>query len=379
MSFEVKTATNNQPNASCDNDRLRSQWFVACPSTRLKDRPFAFTLLDTPLVLFRHNNGVTALLDRCPHRGAPLSAGRVIGETLQCPYHGWQFDACGACRFRPGVPIDSQSSPLNSLQTSVASYGACEHDGWVWVTLQPLTDSHPLTNAQSLADSQSQAPASPHLPSAMSTIAADSRDQLIRVLRWRDEVQSDWLDAIENLLDATHTPFVHAGLVRDPAKAQQFKARVSVSPTVIQAEYLGEGKQSGWISKLFERQRTVSYGRFLPPCVAQLEYRSKARSEFVLNAYFTPAQSGFISLHTEIFLPKTIIPSWIKRMVLAPLLRRVLRQDAQILRLQQENLKRHPATSFVQWEGDLIRGWIETWLRTGSLPEEKCYDVDLLL
>lgn len=319
--------------------------------------------MDTPLVLFRIKNGVTALLDRCPHRGAPLSAGRVIGETLQCPYHGWQFDACGACQFRPGIPHDRQTSPLNS----VARYGACEHDGWVWVTLQTSTVR------------QSQPTSSPPLPSAMSTIAADSRDRLTCVLRWRDEVQSDWLDAIENLLDATHTPFVHAGLVRDPAKSQQFKARVSVSPTLIQAEYLGEGKQSGLISKLFERQRTVSYGRFLPPCVAQLEYRSKARSEFVLNAYFTPAQSGFISLHTEIMLPKTMIPNWVKRIVLAPLLRRVFRQDAQVLRLQQENLKRHQSTNFVHWEGDLIRGWIETWLRTGSLPEEKCYDVDLLL
>lgn len=368
MSFEVNPATTtSQPPVSCNYDRLRSQWFVACPSTRLNDRPYAFTLLETPLVLFRHKNGVTALLDRCPHRGAPLSAGRVIGETLQCPYHGWQFDACGTCQFRPGIPSDRQTSPQTSPQTSVSRYGACEHEGWVWVMLQPPTES------------QSQLSLSPQLPSVLSTIAADSRDQLTCVLRWRDEVRSDWLDAIENLLDATHTPFVHAGLVRDPAQAKQFKARVSVSPSVIQAEYLGEGKQSGWISKMFERQRTVSYGRFLPPCVAQLEYRSKVRSEFVLNAYFTPAQQGCISLHTEILLPKTMIPSWIKRIVLAPLLRRVFRQDAQILRLQQENLKRHPATNFALWEGDLIRGWIEIWLRTGSLPAEKCYDVDLLL
>ena len=60
--------------------------------------PLAVTVLGEPLVLWRTEGGaLTAAHDRCPHREAPLSHGRVIDDCLQCPYHGWTFRASGAC------------------------------------------------------------------------------------------------------------------------------------------------------------------------------------------------------------------------------------------------------------------------------------------
>src|SRR5262245_19283114 len=79
--------------------RLANYWYFACQSRELGKRPLARTVLGVPLVIFRGEGGKpAALLDRCPHRNAPLSIGRVIGGgRLECAYHGWQFDGAGAC------------------------------------------------------------------------------------------------------------------------------------------------------------------------------------------------------------------------------------------------------------------------------------------
>ena len=85
--------------------KLPNQWFVACQSKTLQDKPVKLTLQGVPLVLFRGAGGVpAALLDRCPHRNVPLSGDKVQGDgTLECPYHGWRFDGSGACRAVPGL------------------------------------------------------------------------------------------------------------------------------------------------------------------------------------------------------------------------------------------------------------------------------------
>ena len=85
---------------------IRNNWFVACKSKELKRQPISRTVLGTPIVLVRFNGKAFAFIDRCPHRNAPMSAGRVIGETLQCPYHGWTFGPDGRCENIPGLVCD---------------------------------------------------------------------------------------------------------------------------------------------------------------------------------------------------------------------------------------------------------------------------------
>src|SRR5947207_11438674 len=84
---------------------LRNAWYVAAWSGELAPgRLVARTLLDEPVVLFRDDAGdPCALLDRCPHRFAPLSLGKLMdgGARLACPYHGLQFDREGVCRHNP--------------------------------------------------------------------------------------------------------------------------------------------------------------------------------------------------------------------------------------------------------------------------------------
>ena len=84
--------------------RVAHDWYLVCESKQLRRQTLSMTLLGTPLVLFRGNNGqVGALLDPCPHRNAPLSLGAVKGDCLECDYHGWQFDRHGMCQAVPGL------------------------------------------------------------------------------------------------------------------------------------------------------------------------------------------------------------------------------------------------------------------------------------
>ncbi len=84
----------------------RNQWYVAATSDELGDRPLARTICDEPLVLYRGSQGrVAALSDRCPHRKAPLSSGKIHGDDIACGYHGIRFHRSGRCTLVPSGTV----------------------------------------------------------------------------------------------------------------------------------------------------------------------------------------------------------------------------------------------------------------------------------
>ncbi len=87
----------------------------------------ARTILNEPIVFFRDTKGqVVALEDRCCHRHLPLSEGKIIGDNLECGYHGLTFDTSGACVRVPGqtrVPPESR----------VRAWPVIEKYQYVWV------------------------------------------------------------------------------------------------------------------------------------------------------------------------------------------------------------------------------------------------------
>lgn len=107
---------------------VRNCWYVATWSHLLPaGGVLGRQILDEPVVLYRTDTGrLVALEDRCPHRLAPLSLGRVRGETLQCMYHGLTLDPTGRCTRVPGT----DKIPPNA--TAVA-FPVAERDGWIWV------------------------------------------------------------------------------------------------------------------------------------------------------------------------------------------------------------------------------------------------------
>lgn len=82
---------------------LKNVWYVAAWDSEVKSGElFKRTLLNQPVLFFRDGGGkVSALQDRCPHRFAPLSMGKHCGDSVQCPYHGLEFDGSGSCTRNP--------------------------------------------------------------------------------------------------------------------------------------------------------------------------------------------------------------------------------------------------------------------------------------
>ena len=170
------------------NERLRDYWYPAARSDEVSDRPYAATLLGEPLVLYRTHRGVAALRDLCIHRGTPLSLGWIDGDELVCAYHGWGYDAGGACvripSLAPGRPIPPKAR--------VTAYQAQERYGLVWVCLG--TPAAPI----------------PEFP--------EFEDPSFRSFWTRYPLHANAARVIENVMDFAHFPWVHPGILGDRSK-----------------------------------------------------------------------------------------------------------------------------------------------------------------
>ncbi len=168
---------------------LRNAWYVAAWSEALGDNGvLGVTILNEPVVVYRQGNGeVVALEDRCAHRFAPLSMGAVVGgNRIQCPYHGLEYDKSGACVLNPHGNKNIPS------RARVKSYPVTEkHKAiWVWMGEQP-------------AD-----PAKVPDFSVMDNVPALHTTKLDKIM-----VKANYELVIDNLLDLSHTSYLHAGIL----------------------------------------------------------------------------------------------------------------------------------------------------------------------
>jgi len=166
---------------------LLNDWHVVAYAPELPDgEPRAVRLLDEDIVLWRVGGRVHAWRDLCLHRGTRLSLGSVQGETLVCAYHGWTYNQEGRCVRFPAHP--TQTPPAKAQATV---YQAQIKYDWVWVCLgQPERD----------------------VPSFPEWDDASFR----KVHCGPYHYVASGPRAIENFLDVTHFPFVHAGYLGDP-------------------------------------------------------------------------------------------------------------------------------------------------------------------
>ncbi len=94
----------------------------------------AFNLAGEPVVLAREGDTVFALRDICPHRAAPLSAGCVKSGTVECPYHGWRFGLSdGECKSIPALPSDSD---MDVGRIAVRTYPIRQTGPLIWIYLR---------------------------------------------------------------------------------------------------------------------------------------------------------------------------------------------------------------------------------------------------
>ena len=161
-------------------------WYVAAWDREVTRQPVAVRIADTPLVLYRTEDGKpVALADACWHRLAPLSMGKLRGDDeIMCGYHGICYDADGRATFMPAQETINPSA-------TVHSYPVVERHRYVWVW-----------------------PGDPAL--------ADP--DLVPDLYWNDHpewagdgktihVNCSYQLIVDNLMDLTHEQFVHGSSI----------------------------------------------------------------------------------------------------------------------------------------------------------------------
>src|SRR5687768_1305498 len=171
---------------------VRNCWYVAAWDHEIGRDMLRRIILDEPVLLYRTVEGkAVALEDRCCHRQAPLSMGKLIGDVVKCPYHGLEFDTTGAC-----VKVPSQERVPPSAR--VRSYPVVERNHWVWLWTGDPAKADPA---------------------------------LIEDFHWLDDpnwgyggnylhVEANYLLLVENLLDTTHLPFLHPNTLGTDAFAR---------------------------------------------------------------------------------------------------------------------------------------------------------------
>lgn len=173
---------------------LKNLWYVILPSSQLSSKLVPIRLLGQPFVAFRDSEGRARLLsDVCVHRGGSLSAGSKVGDSVQCPYHGWRFGADGVCTHIPAQP-----HLRIPAKARVDAYPTLERYGWIWAFLGDLPESE-----------------RPPLP-VLNWF--DNPD--VRVVSGHFDWEASWDRVIENGLDFAHAPFVHGSTFGDPDRPE---------------------------------------------------------------------------------------------------------------------------------------------------------------
>lgn len=171
---------------------LTDIWYFAALSSNLKPgRPARHMILGEPVLLGRSPGGaVFALRDICPHRAAPLSAGRFAreadgAETIECPYHGWRFGADGGCA---AIPSLAEGQDFDPSRLRVRRYPVAESQGmvFVWMASDPRGGE-------------------PDRPPPMFPGVAGGRPKVVD----RQDFDAHIDHAVVGLMDPAHGPFVH--------------------------------------------------------------------------------------------------------------------------------------------------------------------------
>jgi 5,5'-dehydrodivanillate O-demethylase len=160
---------------------LRRYWWPVGCSEQVTAKPRRVKVLGEELVLYRAEDGTPALMElRCAHRGVALDYGRVEGECIRCPYHGWLYDRSGQCVEQPAEPEESTFKDRIKLP----AYPTREFSGLVFGYLGP-------------------APA-PRLP-RYDVLCHEDGVKWIQV----QPVYANWFNHVENIVDISHLAWLH--------------------------------------------------------------------------------------------------------------------------------------------------------------------------
>ena len=223
-----------------------------------------FTLLDRDLVIWWDKSGTWRVFeDKCPHRLAPLSEGRVNeAGLLECPYHGWAFSGEGDCEVIP------QQQPGGEAHTAeracVRSYATAIAQGLLFV--YPGIKGRAERTPVPIIEPMEQEP-----------------DTWVCLNIFRD-LPYDVLTLLENVIDASHIPYTHHKTVGN---------RSNVAPLELEVSKSGkQGFEGVWQEGPRKGQLGTQYTTFTAPSLVCHDLTSKQFGRTLTVVYATPISKG---------------------------------------------------------------------------------------
>ncbi|MES2535952.1 MAG: aromatic ring-hydroxylating dioxygenase subunit alpha [Pseudomonadota bacterium] len=258
---------------------VRNAWYVAAWSSEVGRTLFKRRILGEPLVFYRKNDGTpAALIDRCAHKLLPLSMGTLVGDNVQCGYHGLQYDCSGKCVHVPG----QDRIPPTAV---VRSFPVVERNNaiWVWMGDPVLADPSTIHSIRKLDDPD--------------WAAIDGGYQ---------HHQADYLNIAENLQDPAHTTYAHKGTIGNPA-ASDVPVKVEQEPGhVVAYRWTNNAppppidRKNGGFEGMTDR---CQYYHYFAPCVSRVDVvtmeAGQEHSEENMNKGLRAFSYKFLTPETE--------------------------------------------------------------------------------
>ncbi|BFH74041.1 aromatic ring-hydroxylating dioxygenase subunit alpha [Sulfurisphaera javensis] len=159
---------------------MYKEWLPVAFSDEIKEI-YETNLLGHEILIIKRDNKLYALSNRCPHRLAKLSKGKITDNEIQCPYHGWKFDLEGKLTLIPSLG--------KTLSVRLRKYYVKEKYGIVWVSIdEPEKDLPEIKEWENFR----------------------------RIKCGPYYINANPFRVLENLLDVSHFPYVHEGYLGDP-------------------------------------------------------------------------------------------------------------------------------------------------------------------
>ncbi|SFL88500.1 aromatic ring-hydroxylating dioxygenase subunit alpha [Variovorax sp. OV329] len=163
---------------------LKDLWYPLCPTSFIKEKPISLRRLGRKLALWRDHQGVLhALEDRCPHRGAPLSQGVILGDRLSCPYHGVEVRCDGTVTRVPGSPGCKLEGSRPTFHFHVKEAAGAV---WLYNSREPVDEPPPLLLPEQLTNDEEYG-------------------HFLCYTEWK----GDYRYVLDNVMDPMHGTFLH--------------------------------------------------------------------------------------------------------------------------------------------------------------------------
>lgn len=235
---------------------LRNTWYVAAWDSEIDRNPRQIKVLGEKIVVFRTEAGnPVALIDACPHRKLPLSKGRIIGDHIECGYHGLTFDCSGSCVRVPGQEHIPPATNIHSYPVE-SRYGLV----WIWMGDPALADTDQIFKIEQFDNPEW----------GINKGAAMA-------------FPCHYLYVTDNLLDPSHVAWVHQSSFGNSA-CEDEPLNVSGNETGVTV--------SRW---MYNVDVAPFYQKIVPfegPCDREQHYEVRYPSLAYIKAIFTPAGTG---------------------------------------------------------------------------------------